>query len=172
MTSVVNKLDYIIKNKRINFIKIAGKFNYKMLMKRKDVKFDEKIIEEYIRQDRSKKWKIRKQDNLKSDHKLFIYKEIRNELLSIHNDISYVVDVLVKYLYEMKHSRFKETLWWSFGDVILSNLKLNIGNTIRCECCGKRVEKLKQRQNLCLMCFDTDRREKAKIRKNRFKKKD
>lgn len=162
--STVNKLETIIPNKRINFVKIAGKFNYKMLMKNKNVKLDEEIIEEYIRLDRSKKWKMRKQDNLKSDNKLYVYNQIRSELLEINNDLEYVTDVLIKYLYHVKHSRFKETLWWSFGDVILNNLNNNVIDTKQCECCGERVDVSSNRTKYCDSCW-----EKIRIKQNREK---
>jgi hypothetical protein len=169
--SIVNKLEYAVPNKRINFVKIAGNLNYENLMKDTNIDFDEEIINEYIKLDRSKKWKMRKQDNLKTDNKLYIYKFIRDDLLKINSDIEYVVDVLVKYLYKERKSKFKETLWWSFGDVMLNNLKINIEGTIRCERCGKRVEKEKQRQNLCQQCYEINKKEKTKIRKIRFKNK-
>lgn len=157
--STVNKLEYLIPNKRINFIKIAGNLNYKMIMKKKNVKLDYNIINEYIKLDRSKKWRMRKQDNLKTDQKLYVYNQIRNELLNINDDIEYVVDVLVKYLYGEKNSRFKETLWWSFGDVLLNNLNNNLIETKQCECCGKRVKVVSNRKKYCEDCWKKKQRE-------------
>jgi hypothetical protein len=169
--SVVNKFETIIPNKRITFYKIAGKLDCMMLMKNKQVELDQQIIDEYIKLNQSKKWMMKKQDNMKTDHKLYIYNQIKDSLLKINNDLDYVVDVLVKYLYQYKNSSYKETLWWSFGDVLLNNLTTNISGTIRCEHCGKRVEQIKQRQNLCMNCFDADKKKKAKIRKLKFKSK-
>jgi hypothetical protein len=140
-------------------------------MKNKQVELDQQIIDEYIKLNQSKKWMMKKQDNMKTDHKLYIYNQIKDSLLKINNDLDYVVDVLVKYLYQYKNSSYKETLWWSFGDVLLNNLTTNISGTIRCEHCGKRVEQIKQRQNLCMNCFDADKKKKAKIRKLKFKSK-
>jgi hypothetical protein len=165
--STVNKFEDIIINKRINFVKVAGKFDYKMLMKRKNVKLDEDIINEYIRLDRSKKWLMRKQDNLKTDHKLYVYNQIRSDLLKINDDIEHVVDVLVRHLYSEKKSRFKETLWWSFGDVLLNNLKNNIKDTKQCECCGERIMLSANTKKYCEKCA----KEKEKIRKREWKRK-
>jgi hypothetical protein len=167
-SSVVNKLEYVIPNKRINFVKIAGKFDYKLLMKNPRIELDKEIIDKYIQLDRNKK--VTKQvHKLKSNDKLYIYKIIRNELLEINNDITYVTDILVKYLYSKKRSSFKTTLWESFGDVILSNLKRNILNVIDCIDCGKKVINPRQRQVRCDGCQHEKIKEKDRIRK-RFSK--
>jgi hypothetical protein len=143
--SIVNKLEYAVPNKRINFVKIAGKFDYKLLMKNQRIELDEEIIEKYIQLDRNKK--VTKQKNkLKSNDKLYIYKIIRNELLEIDNDISYVVDVLVKYLYSRKRSSFKTTLWESFGDTLVQNIIHNLNGTKTCLDCGNTIEKVKAKK--------------------------
>lgn len=164
--SVVNKLEYIIPNKRINFVKIAGKFDYKTLMRRTRIKLDESIIEAYEKLDKNKKKIACQKNDLKSNDKLYIYKIIRSELLSINDDIDYVTDVLVKYLYGKKNSKHKTTLWESFGDVILKNLERNLDNTKQCEECGCRIERSKAKR-FCGKCAEN--RELIRM-KNRSKK--
>lgn len=111
--STVNKLDCIIPSDRINFAAVAGKFDYRFLLKNKEIKLDEAIISEYKRLDQNKKWLMNDED-IKPGQKLYVYKVIKDRLLKIHEDEQYVADVLVKYLYKKK-SKFKSTLWECFG---------------------------------------------------------
>jgi hypothetical protein len=169
--STVNKLEHIIPNKRINFVKVAGKFDYKMLMKNKDTKIDHHIVDKYVHLDRNKKWLMKKNESAKTYHKFYVYKQIREEILDINSDSEYVADVLIKYLYDICNSKNKTTLWESFGDILLSNLRNDIENTILCERCEKREQKTKQRQIMCLSCLEKTKKEKSRIRKIRFKNK-
>lgn len=156
--SIVNKLEYVIPNKRINFKKVVGKFNYKILLSKDNVRLNKKIITKYIELDRNKKWiKDSKEDN-ESNETLYIYKYIRNELLKIHNDVFYVTDVLVKYLYENNSSR-KQTLWHSFGDILLINLRKNLSNSMTCENCGKRIIAMSNRKKYCDECWHEKEKE-------------
>jgi hypothetical protein len=149
--SVVNMLETIIPNKRIHFVKVAGKLNYRMLMKNRRIKLDEEIINTYEKLDKNKKWMSKRKDNNETNEILYIYKVIREEILKINNDIDYVVDVLVKYLYQKKSSR-KDTLWKSFGDVLYANLCVNLNNTKQCECCGVRIEVTSNKVKYCEEC--------------------
>lgn len=165
--STVNRLESIIPEKRINFNKIAGEFNYKMLMKNKRVNLDQEIVDAYIKLDRSKKWMIKK-DDLKSYNKLYIFKVIKEELLKVNADVNYVTDVLVKYCYlkRKNNPKGKTTLWESFGDIILLNLKSNIEGTIQCEVCGTRIEKYNTKK-YCDECAKESKRDNLR----RFRKK-
>jgi hypothetical protein len=150
-------------------VKIAGKFDYKMLMKNKKIKVDKEIIEKYEQLDRSKKWMMKKNDHMKTNHKYYVYQQIRNELLEIHNDIDFIVDVLVKYLYGEKCSKFKETLWWSFGDVIIKNLQRNLLNIVECVDCSKIIENPRQRQVRCDSCQHERDKDNNRKRQQKFK---
>ncbi|MWK04179.1 hypothetical protein GQM49_23980, partial [Escherichia coli] len=112
--STVNKLDSIIPNERINFNAVAGKFDYRFLLRNKKVKLDETVINEYKRLDRNKKW-LMNNEEIKPGEKLYVYKMIKQRLMEIHNDEQLITDVLVKYLYKKK-SKFKSTLWECFGE--------------------------------------------------------
>jgi hypothetical protein len=149
--STVNKLEQIIPNKRINFVKVAGKFDYKMLMNNPRVKLNEEIIEKYIFLDRYKQVIKRKKD-LKSNDKLYIYESIKNELLSINDNLKYIADNLIEYLYHEKRSRHKTTIWESFGDIILNNIKKNLFGIIECLDCGCQIENPKRKQTRCDDC--------------------
>jgi ribosomal protein L37E len=164
--SVVNRLEKIIPNKPIQFKRIAGEFDYKMLMYRDNVNLNKEIINKYNDLHKNKKWKFKLQESAKADHEFYVYELIRNEMLSINSDASYIVDVLVKYLYGEKVSKNKETLWKSFGDILLHNLKQNIKNTKQCECCGKRINTYNTKK-YCNDCAE----EKERIRKRNWKRK-
>jgi hypothetical protein len=164
--STVNKLDKIILNKRINFVKVAGKFDRKVLMNNPRVHLDEDIIEKYNYLDRYKKVAKRKNE-FKSNDELYIYKIIKNELLTINDSPKYVTDTLIDYLYGEKRSRFKTTLWESFGQVILNNIKKNVLNTINCVDCGCEFNNPKQRQIYCDSCQQIRDKENARLRKQK-----
>jgi hypothetical protein len=168
--STVNRLHEIIPNKRVNFTKVAGKFDYRKLMKNKNIELDEEIINTYEQLDKNKKWNMNEKDDTETHETLYIYKYIRDELLKINSDKYHVADVLVKYLYK-KNRNYKETLWKAFGDVIVENIKHNLDGTKQCEMCGKRIEVSSNRQRYCDKCWKEKERELRKeINKKYYKK--
>jgi hypothetical protein len=165
--STVNRLQRIIPNKRINFKKVAGGLDYKMLMSDDKVNLHSEIIERYLYLDSRKKWIGFQKEDTKNHDKLYIYKFIRDELLKIHNDKEYITDVLVKYLYEEKVSKNKTSLWESFGDVIVKNLKANLNVSEECCDCEGRFKVTKQRQVRCDGCQKELNKINARLRKRK-----
>ncbi|GLO66154.1 hypothetical protein [Oceanobacillus kimchii] len=149
--SIVNRLENLIPNKRIQFKKVAGDLDYKLLMSNPRTKVDQEIIDKYIELDKSKRWNIG-ESNYKKGQDPFINKKIRDSLLEGYNDQNYVVDVLIKYLYLKKKSGFKHTLWDSFGDIVLHNLRKNLSHMISCESCGIRTHKKSNSTKYCNAC--------------------
>ena len=149
--STVNKLEKIIPDKRINFKKVAGKLDYTLLMKNKDVEINDEIVEKYINLDKGKRWRMKYDESFDNNSSLYIYQLIRNDLLELTDDVEYLVDVLIKYLYE-KNSAWKETLWKCFGEIIYSNLQNNLSGMKPCECCGKMIEIKNNRTKYCEKC--------------------
>ena len=147
--SVVNRFDVLIKNTKLNFKATnLGEFDWHLLMNNKDIEDDEEIIKEYKYIVRYKKF-IMKEVTERKNKDFYINTYIKNRLLKINNDIVYVTDVLVKYLFE-HNSINKNILFDCFGNIILENLKLNIDtNTALCDCCGKRFVKKKEKQIYC-----------------------
>ncbi|EDS77106.1 conserved hypothetical protein [Clostridium botulinum C str. Eklund] len=155
--SVVNRLEKTIPNPRISFKNTQlGKFDYNMLMHNKKVKMDKKIIDKYTELDLKKPFLIGKNKDGKVDNVVFLYQDIKNQLLEVCNDEVYITDVLIKYLYGDKKAKFKTTLWECFGNIIVENLKTNIKNrlkdTIQCEKCGKRIKIINNRIKYCAKC--------------------
>jgi hypothetical protein len=170
--STVNKLEEIIKNKRITFEEVAGgSFDYKLLMNEKFVELDMDIIEKYIELDQSKKdlLKTHNETAPKKKGTLYAYKLIRDEMLMVNSDVYYVTDVLIEYLYNSKKSRFKDSLWESFGEIIEENLERNLNEALHCTDCDSKFRKVKQRQVRCEECQNRKTREDAKkrVRKQR-----
>lgn len=171
--STINRLTKIIPDKRINFVSVAGKFDYKNLMKNKRQKIDDelsrRIIEIYIEEDKNKSDKIKAQikenDKIRSGVELKVYKDIRHRLLKIINNSNYICDVLVKYLYGEKNSKFKDTLWNCFGREIVQNLEYNILGVKRCLDCGIKIKKSNSKK-FCDICA----KEKKKIRDREYQK--
>lgn len=163
--STVNKLRKIIPNKAIKFEEIAGCFDYKMLMSEEVENTNKKLIETYRKLDRSKKWLIRTNGNLnRREGKLFIDTLIRDQLKEIVSDEERLVNILVDELYGRSMSKNKSTLWDSFGDILLRNLKLNLKNTMQCESCAERIEKSNNKSKYCNDCAVLINREKSKER--------
>jgi RNA dependent RNA polymerase len=169
--STVNRLRKIIPNKAIKFEKIAGKFNYKLLMSDTISYVDREIIREYRKIERSKQWLIRGSDSKsRKEGELFVYKYIRDRLKEINPDEIRVVNVLVEELYGRKKSPVKTTLWNCYGDILLSNLRENLKGTKQCECCGERVEDYKTKK-YCEICAEKVKKESNKIADKRYKEK-
>jgi len=159
--SVVNRLEKIIPNPQIKFKSIGlDNFNYKMLMGN-DVDILEAnavdIINKYTELDLRKRFMtITKDEDVTSDT-LYLYKDIRNQILDVNYNIKYVVDVLVKYLYEQKESSYKTTLWSSFGNVIIDNIKNNINTKLnegylQCEECNNLILPTNNKMKYCDYC--------------------
>ncbi|WP_303752882.1 hypothetical protein [Bacillus velezensis] len=162
--STVNKLDSIIPSDRINFAAVVGKFDYRFLLKNKEIKLDDAIISEYKRLDQNKKWLMNNED-IKPGQKLYVYKVIKDRLLKIHNDEQYVADVLVKYLYKKK-SKFKSTLWECFGETLLENLRHNLKTYRGCCSCGKMFKSTSHKAKYCPTCA----KKIAQKQKNKWKR--
>lgn len=170
--SPVNRLEKIIKNSRINFeTKDIGEFNYKMLMNDKEIAKDEKIIKKYTELDLKNRFiDIEPKEDETSDT-IYIYKNIRNKILEVNDNINYVVDVLVEYLYGQKQSSYKTTLWSSFGDIIIKNLKNNITTgQIYCESCGDLIEQTNNKIKNCKYCAIEINKIKTRERMSKIRK--
>jgi len=163
--STVNKLYRIIPNPNINFKNCdLNMFDFTLLMTDKDVEIDEAIVKIYKEQDLKKYLSLKQSDDKEYNNFAYLYKQIKEKILELNGDIVYVTDVLIKYLYDKKHSKYKETLWHCFGDVIVQNLKSKIenGKYIYCEKCGRLTEKKNNKHKYCKECAKELEREKYK----------
>ncbi len=90
------------------------------------------------------------------DNYTYIYQDIRNKILEVNNDVQHVVYSLVRYLYKTTKTKNKTTLWNSFGDILVENLKYNVPlSYMYCEKCGnltKRNNDKSHSQKYCKKC--------------------
>ncbi|MFY0758756.1 hypothetical protein AB1K32_07735 [Metabacillus dongyingensis] len=170
--STVNRLENIIPSKNIYFRKVAGgTFDYKMLMSAKKIEIDEeyeKIVEAYKDLDQNKKDLIKVDESSKRKSKLYVYQLIREKLLEINNDEKYITDVLIEHLFS-NDSKFKTTLWESFGHVIEKNLELNLKEAKHCEDCDSKIRITKKRQVRCSDCQSKRDKENARLRMKKMR---
>ena len=103
---------------------------------------------------------------------VYINQYIRDEILKVNNDVDFVVDTLIWYLYFLKPNCKRTTLWSSFGDVIVKNLEDNIKRPlddgwIMCEVCGKRIEQTINNKKYCDSCAKEVQKEQKREWKNK-----
>ncbi|PZT57483.1 RNA dependent RNA polymerase [Paenibacillus silvae] len=153
-TATVNRLKDMFPDVRIRFKSVSDKydFDYKKLMSQiriKDGTYNA-ILNKY-KELNDAKWMIssgQNNGNINNTDHLPVYTYIRNELLQIHSDPYFVTDVLVEYLYDGSNSGYKTTLWSSFGDIIVENLKRNLASRIKmCEKCGTVIDNIRNKSN-------------------------
>jgi hypothetical protein len=178
--STVDRLSKIIPNPNISFQKLdLNKFDYKKLMCNKDINLNNNIISKYRELDLKKPFLINKEDDIEKSNIAYLYQDIKNQLIEFckdellkgtikeyiqeqynnsNKDIQshiikcYITDVLIKYLYNEKNSKFKTTLWECFGDIIYNNLLHNLKGTKVCEKCYKRIKVKNNRIKYCPEC--------------------
>lgn len=169
--SVVNRLNKIVKNPNLKIESACGRFSYKKLMYDDTVEINDEnkdIIDKYKELDIRNIFMLEKDDKKhKLDNLHYQYKKIREELLKVNGNINYVVDTLIKYLYFQKRDDKKVTLWESFGDVIVENIKNNLTKNFNnpateCEECGILIEKNNNKTKYCKVCA-----KKIKIKQTR-----
>ena len=146
--SFVNKLERIIKNKRLSFKNIAD-FDYRNLMHDPYIQIDQRLIESYIELNKSYHYKINSDFNM-----TYISQTVKKEFSKYgYSDIE-IADMLVEFLYHKIDSCHKRLLWLCYGDVLLENLKLNLANIEGyCIKCGIRFKKGKTNHKYCNHCY-------------------
>ena len=179
-SSVVNRLSNVVLDPLIRFKKAGlGKFDYKMLMRNKGISvcciaegsIEHEIINMYQKLDLKKRFSMSELDDSKSLDALFIYGEIREKLNTLHLDLFFIVDVLIEYLYGYKKSKYKTTLWSSFGDLIVENLKQNIlMKNIYCSSCGDIIAISGNRHMYCKNCFAENRKKYKAEKEKEYRK--
>lgn len=156
--STMNRIAASIPDSKIRFSKSISKFDYRMLMNLDygfSISSDSKIIKSYDY------WNARvnefEEDKAIKNQDMYKYKNLRKKVLEESGeDIEYIVNTLVAYLYTVRKTSAKKGLWDSFGDIILENLKKNLEGKGRiCQVCGKRFTQKRVTQNYCSTdCYD------------------
>lgn len=197
--SLVNKLNDIIPNPRINCRKLGlDKINYTLMMR--DVRTDcmvsftdrgriikeetDPLIVKYC--ELNKKYQFALNDAVKgfssddmSKSKMRrdlkyrkISKEIYEELSSFGYDDFKIVDILVKFLYGIKGGKNKMALWLCYGDIVYDNLSRNVKRETRdvqCVDCGEWFEVSIKDTKTC-RCHECTQEHKRELARLRKKK--
>lgn len=152
--STMNRIAAKISESRIKFSKTISKFDYRMLMNLDydfSISSKSKVVKAYdYWNSRQYLFSIEEEKHQKQED-VYMYQEIRRRILEETGaNINYIVNTLVAYLYTIRPNSQKKTLWASFGDVIVENLKRNLNDKGRvCVICGKRFHPKRVDQICC-----------------------
>ena len=129
-------------------------------------KINATFIQDYPR-DALTKTQIRKEASYNR-----IMEEVKYELSQFGYSDCEVADILVKYLYGIKESKYKDLLWTCYGDYLLENLEKHIKlqtKAIQCVDCGEWFEVgIKDNKTCrCDECIVEHKRELARLRKQK-----
>lgn len=152
--STMNRIASKIPDPKIKFSKSISKFDYRMLMNLDydfSISSENKVVKSYDNWNSKQYLFTIEEENHQKQEDVYMYQKIRERIMEECNeDINYIVNTLVAYLYTVRQSSQKKTLWACFGDVIVENLKRNIdGNTRVCNICGKRFVPKRVDQTCC-----------------------
>lgn len=151
--STMNRICQSIPNNRVKFVKMCDNFDYRMLMNLDygfNISEDNQIVERYNYWNRHQYLFNTEAENAKQED-MYMFQQIRKHILEETNeDINVVVNTLIMYLYTIKTNSVKKTLWASFGDVLVDNLKKNTEGLGKvCEECGDRFISLQSNHRFC-----------------------
>lgn len=202
--SIVNRLDNIIPNPRINTRKLGLKpIDYTKLVSNPDIEckisFDKNgkinkeltdpMIIKYCELNQKYHYKIDSNSlsflhgelltNSQLKHDV-LYKKIANEIKTELSKFGYsnseVSDILVKFLYHVKPSKYKEALWFCYGEEIVNNLKKNFKpktKFVQCVDCGEWFETSVKNTKIyrCDNCSIEHKRELNRLRVKKHRNK-
>lgn len=173
--SIVNKLDSLIPNPRINTRKLGlNPIEYRYLMYNVNIEIDNKLIEKYTELNNTYHFKVSMKDEFQNNLH-YLACQIREELSKFEYTEIEACDMLIKYLYGNKH-RYKELLWFCYGKYIVKNLKKNYQykktKAIQCIDCGEWFEApIESKRERCDECNEIYQREKTRLRVQKYRNK-
>lgn len=161
--STVNRIRGLLPAMKLDFNwDSCGKFDWRMLcsstaLPRNDI--TQKIVDTFKR--RSRGMKFKKDDEANESNRVFLCEQLRTDLLFIHPDPHFVCDVLVRELFDPKHSSKRKIVFWEcFGREVVVHLTQNVNqNQKMCTRCGKRYYREAANQVLCPACQKKQRRQ-------------
>jgi hypothetical protein len=164
----------IVKSKNNQLIEGTNPVVLKYIEKAKEYwqKINATFVQDYPR-DALTKTQIRKEASYNT-----IVNEVKYELSQLGYDEHEVVDILVKYLYGIKESKYKDLLWTCYGEYILENLEKHLKlqtKVIQCIDCGEWFEVNNDKRHLktcrCDDCNEVYQRELRRLKKQRYRDK-
>ena len=141
--SFVNKIYERIPNKPINTRGMQlGKIDYKVMMSNGTILCSKEVSDLYDELNKQYRYMINMKDEY-IDNLRYVACKIRDEFSRFGYSDETISDMLVEYLYG-KDKRYKQLLWFCYGQYIVNNLDKNIGikktKFIQCIDCGEWFE--------------------------------
>ena len=164
--SFVNKIYERIPNKPINTrgLKLDS-INYKHMMSNLQIICSKEVSDLYDELNKQYRYMINMKDEY-IDNLRYIACKIRKEFAIFGYSEETITDMLVEYLYG-KGKRYKQLLWFCYGQYIVNNLERNIEvektKFIKCIDCGEWLEVLTNSKRIrCDDCLQQERKEHNK----------
>ena len=171
--SFVNKLYSRIPNKAINTKRMdLGDFKYEKMMDNINIVCSKEVSDLYDELSKKYRYMVNMKDEY-IDNLHYVAQQIRNQFSELGYSDEIITDMLIDYLYG-NEKRWKQLLWFCYGNNIVQNLKKNIKvkNTkfVQCIDCGEWIEVDKKDTKSC-RCKDCQLREKRRIDREYRRKK-
>lgn len=141
--SFVNKIYDRIPNKPINTRRMNfGKIDYKVMMENSSIICSKEVSDLYDELNKQYRYMINMKDEY-IDNLRYVACKIRDEFGKFGYSDETITDMLIEYLYG-KGKRYKQLLWFCYGQYIVNNLEKNINvkknKIIQCVDCGEWFE--------------------------------
>lgn len=171
--SFVNKIYDKIPNKPINTRSLKlDIIEYQKMMSNKKITCSREVSYLYDTLNKQYRYMI----NMKSeyaDNLHYIACKIREQFSEFGYTQETIADMLVEYLYG-REKRYKQLLWFCYGQYIVNNLEKNIGlpksKFIQCMDCGEWIEvPIESRSKRCNGCKRIYQKEKTRLRVQKYR---
>ena len=170
--SFVNKIYGKIPNKPINTRGLKlGELDYKKMMNNVNIRCSKEVSELYDKLNKQYRFMINMKDEY-VDNLRYVACSLRNEFNQLGYSDETITDMLVHYLYSNK-KRFKQLLWFCYGQNIVNNLEKNIvikkTKEIQCIDCGEWIE-IDFKDNRTCRCPSCSIIHKAELKKKQMQR--
>lgn len=176
--SVMNRISSAISSSRVKYSKSIGKLDYRMLMNNSfnlNIAPNNPIVNSYNYWNKHQFLFNTQDENHVNQEDMYIFQKIRENIIADSGEnINYIVNTLVNYLYGVKQATNKKTLWACFGDILYNNLCENLKDSKDkiCPICGKRFQPRQSNQEYCSEeCSKIYRREYLREKQAEFRNK-
>lgn len=175
--SLVNKLYNYIKDVPINTRKMdLGELDYTKMMSNVNITCPKEVSDIYNELNKQYRFMVNMKDEY-IDNLRYLACQMREEFSKTGYTEETISDMLVYYLYKNK-KRYKQVLWFCYGQYIVNNLKRNVKlkktKFIQCIDCGEWVEvNIKDvKACRCTECQKIERRKKVRYNIKKYRNKD
>ena len=163
--SFVNKIYSRIPNKPISTKRLnLGEIDYKMMMSNSQIICSKEVSELYDTLNKQYRYMVNMKDEYQ-DNLRYVACKIREEFIKTGYSDETIADMLVEYLYNGKGKRYKQLLWFCYGQYIVNNLERNLVDIqktkfVQCVDCGEWIEvDVSSRKIRCDSCLRMERKE-------------